>query len=228
MPRTAPHGRRSARASRERALDETPPPHSAAAAARRRSGGPCVRAGWAGDQVSGPGALAWGETTATAAAPPPPRPARAPPVSLPSPPQVPPPPPAQARWGHARRSLAAQQPPRLTLQEAFEAHLYARAPPPPSDGRPTSAGARATSGGLVAFEPFRDAGPSEPLPARRRVEAPPPIFEARTACADVEAEAVEAEMVEAASASPSGAFGAHGGGVELPPVPQPSSRPRDE
>ena len=124
-----------------------------------------------------------------------------------------------------RRSLAAQQPRHPTLQEAFEAHLYARAPPPPSDGRPTSAGARATSGGLVAFEPFRDAGPTEPLPARRRVEAPPPIFEARTACVDVEASAASAAST---SASPSGAFGAHGGGVELPPVPQPSSRPRDE
>ena len=219
MPRTAPHGRRSARASRERALDETPPPPSAAAAARRRSGGPCVRAGWAGDQVSGPGALEWGETTQAAAAPPPPRPARAPPVSLPSPPQAPPqaPPPQQGRWGHVRRSLAAQQPRHPTLQEAFEAHLYARTPPPPSDGRPTSAGARAASGGLVAFEPLRDAGPTEPPPARRRVEAPPLIVEARTGCAGVEAEAASAS----ASASPSG-------GAELPPVLQPSSRPRGE
>jgi len=141
-------------------------------------------------------------------------------VSLPSPQQQ------QARRGHVRRSLASQQPRTLTLQEAFEAHLYARGvPPPPSDGRPTSAGARAASGELVAFEPLRDAGPTEPPPARRRVETPPLIVEARTGCAGVEAEpgslAEVAELAAAAEASPSG-------GVELPPVPQPSSRPRDE
>ena len=217
MPRTAPHGRRSARASRERALDESASPPSATAAARRRGGGPCVRAGWAGDHVSGPSALAWGETTQAAAAPSPSRPARAPPVSLPAPAPAPPPQ-QQARWGHVRRSLAAQQPRPLTLQEAFEAHLYARAPPLPPDGRPsTSAGARDASGGLVAFEPLRDAGPTEPPPARRRVETPPPIVDARTGCAGVEAEAAEAaEAAETAGVSPSG-------GAELPLVSQPSS-----